>query len=94
MSKSNFFHIYLRPRLGVAPKHVETAINAASSDWIRYDDFNWMIYSKLDVLQLNTQLGPLVKPEGNLLVLVLDVRDRSGWMPKAVWEWLREVRND
>jgi hypothetical protein len=84
---AHFLNVYIVPNNDVSRKDVETVLNKAK-DWIRYGTGNYIVYTNADVQKWKTRLISLAKPQGNLLVVKLDIRERSGFMSDKLWLWL------
>jgi hypothetical protein len=78
------------PRPGVSTEEVETALNARK-DWIRFRKNTWLVATRTNADVLYSSLWKFVKPEGELFVGKLDLSERSGWMTKSFWTWLKEI---
>jgi len=92
MANGKFFHIFLRPKFGITPKQVEDKMNL-SLDWFCYDTNNWVVYSISDANKLFARFQPLVEPTGSVFICELNLQNRNGWMPKALWTWLKKDRS-
>jgi hypothetical protein len=86
-----FYNIYIRPKPGSSLETIEEKMNL-SLDWYRVDSYTWIVYSSCDAHKLLARLQPLVKPNGFLFTCELNVDNRNGWMPKALWNWLKKDR--
>lgn len=89
---AKYYHIYILPKVGKQQSDIEKEINQ-SLDWIRYGEYNYVVYSTLNANSLTARLKPLVEPDGRLFVCKLDINNRNGWMAKSFWEWLKKQNN-
>ena len=86
-----FYHVYVKRKNGVSITNVQVVLNDAT-DWIRYSDQCWLIYSSINAREWHKQLSGFVKDEGELFIARLEIDDRQGWMAKSFWDWIRKKR--
>jgi hypothetical protein len=87
-----FYHMMLEaPGLDPTGTEVENALNQFDN-WIRYSQNCWIIYTDRDASYLYGKLGSLARSAkgGHIFIVCLDIKNRQGWMPKSLWNWLRE----
>jgi hypothetical protein len=95
MPVAEFYHLYIKasdldPTDAALVKKLDLA-----KDWIRYGDCCWLLYTTSDAAKWNTRLADFVKERnGHFFIIRVDISKRQGWMPKRVWTWLREKRDE
>lgn len=88
---ADFYHIYIDPNPGTSVADIRGKMNLAL-DWFEYGGQNWIVYTTANAKKWHARLSPLVKPDGNLFIVKLDISDRQGWISKQLWKWLKEER--
>jgi hypothetical protein len=88
---ADFLHMSIVPHEGVTAEQIEERLNKAI-DWMRYRRGLYLLYTRYTPQQWNDSLEDLVKPDGILLVVAVDISKRQGWMTKSFWEWLEKER--
>lgn len=78
----------LRPGATVA--NFEADLDGAVS-WFRFARGQWVIYDNADAAVWDILLRAHVEPEGQLFICRLDIGQRSGWMTRDFWRWVREL---
>lgn len=89
---TDFYMIYVVPKLGIAQEHVEQQMDRAL-DWFRFNRNLWIVYTTSDSAKWFARLSPLVKPTGSLFICRLDVTKRHGWFNKELWTWIRSKKS-
>lgn len=89
MSKAYYYQIYVRSKPGITREKIKKKMDLAL-DWYRYSDECWIVYTTSDAHKWYERLSPLVKAEGYVLIVRLDISDRQGWMPKGFWAWIKK----
>lgn len=89
-----YYHMMLTiPRIVPTDSRIEEILNNAT-DWYRYADNCWLLYTNSDAAKWYSRLKDVVTVNnGNIFIVRVDVTDRQGWMPKQLWEWLRKDRS-
>ena len=72
---------------------IETVLNKAK-DWYRYIPNCWLIYTSVDS---KTWAGRLKKQipwmsEEQFLTCAVDLKEKSGWLPRDTWTWINQDR--
>lgn len=93
MANRNYYHLMLSlPGIAPTDSRVEDILNKAT-DWYRYADNCWLLYTGRDASKWYARLKPLVTAHnGNVLIIHVDPTDRQGWMPRELWQWLRKAQ--
>ncbi len=78
---------------GNAPKlkQLEEIFNRAS-DWLRYAPNCWILWTGRSPNQWARRIRPLLDPGDHFFICKLDIDERQGWLPRWVWDWLRQDR--
>ena len=85
--KGTFYVVHIRRLSTVSLEQVKEKMDKAV-DWYRLGESLWIVYSTADIEMLYARYSSLVKEDGSLLIIKLDVEVRHGWMTKDFWEWL------
>lgn len=88
---ARFLHIFITPKSGVTPETIRERMNKAV-DWYRYNPGTYVVLTTSDVDRWYSRLEEFVKPEGELLILELNVESAQGWMSKEFWSWVEEAK--
>ena len=91
--KARFVHVGFSVS-GKLPVASLDKLFAKALDWIRYDTHCWILYTTtdLDTWRDRIRALPGIKSSDGFLLLEVDVSQRSGYLPKLVWEWLQKDR--
>ena len=73
-------------------EEIELVLNGAK-DWFRYAPNCWLIYTSRDPKVWGERLKkiPWMKAQ-NYLICPMNLKDRSGWLPRSVWDWINAER--
>lgn len=87
---ANLYHLYLTAP-GLAPDDPElTKKLDLATDWLRFGDNCWLLYTTGDAAKWYARLGALVKKRaGHMFIIKVDPSDRQGWLPKSSWKWIQ-----
>jgi hypothetical protein len=72
---------------------IEKILNRAK-DWFRYAPNCWLIYTGVAPKVWHERLKdgiPWITNE-SYLICPIDVREKSGWLRRAAWEWINQDR--
>ena len=84
-------HIFIQPRASVTKEQIEKQFNLAT-DWFCYADGCYLVFTTRSMTIWRERLKPIIEGGGYLLILKLDLHDYKGWMPKALWPWLKDKK--
>jgi len=59
-------------------------------DWIHYLPSCWIVYTTSSVQKWHERLKPLLGPRDLMFICKIDIKQRYGWLPKWVWEWMQK----
>ena len=88
---ADLLHIYIKPNTGVTTAQVEEKLNLAL-DWFKYRDQCYLVYTSKPLSVWSDRFRDIVRPSGYILILPIDLHDYKGFMPKAIWPWLKEKK--
>lgn len=88
-----YYHVMLTlPGIAPTDARIESILNKAT-DWYRYADNCWLLYTNQDAATWYERLKQLTtENSGNVFIVLVDPTDRKGWMPSELWKWLRTNR--
>lgn len=85
------FHVHIRPSVNASWADIEATLNKAT-DWFRYDQGSYLVYSGRSASGWHVLLKPHLGQDGSLLVMKVDLSDYQGLMQPSVWAWLEEKK--
>ncbi|PTU31131.1 hypothetical protein [Stenotrophobium rhamnosiphilum] len=88
---NKLFHIGIN-FYGRNPKHAElsAAFDKALS-WVRYAPNCWVVLSSSDGYAWFHRLKPLLHDDDSILICEIPMQgERTGFLPKLVWDWLEK----
>jgi hypothetical protein len=90
---NRFLHISFTFNEGL-PKvqELEPIFNALAPDWLRYAFNCWIVWTARPASDFLYSLKPAIGPTDSILIVKLDMSDRTGWQPQWVWEWMDRKR--
>jgi len=91
MNNVQFLHISIDSKGQIGPKSLEGRFNLAV-DWIHYLPNCWIVKTTSDAQKWYDRLKPYIGPNSSILICKIDLKERQGWLPKWVWEWIRKVQ--
>ena len=82
---------------GPAPTEALKKVFDGATDWIRYDDHCWILYTTtgIDTWRDRIRKTPGVNESDSFFLCVFDAKSPSsysGYMQTFVWEWLQKDR--
>ena len=88
---ADLLHIYIKPNPTVTTAQVEEKLNLAL-DWFKYRDQGYLVYTSKPIVVWSYRFRDMVRPDGYILILPIDLYDYKGFMPKTIWPWLKEKK--
>jgi hypothetical protein len=90
---NRFLHISFTFNEGL-PKVQELVpiFNAIAPDWVRYSYNCWIVWSARPASDFLFALKPAIAQSDSVLIVKLDMSDRTGWQPQWIWEWMDRKR--
>ena len=88
---AELLHIYIKPNPDVTTAQVEETLNLAL-DWFKYRDQGYLVYTSKSAKDWDNRFSDMVRPKGYILIFPIDPYDYKGFMPKAIWPWLKEKK--
>jgi hypothetical protein len=64
-----------------------------AGDWIRYNNYSWIIYTDKDATYWKDQLKQANKGDISFLVMEVKLDHRNGWITQKIWDWLNKKRD-
>jgi hypothetical protein len=59
-------------------------------DWIRYAPNCWIVHTSATPQKWLARLKPILAPSDHVLIVEINLANRSGWLPRSLWDWIRE----
>lgn len=86
---NQFLHVSLNLNSQVNEDLLKKKFNLAI-DWAHYMPCCWIVETTSSAQKWHERLKPLLGPRDTMFICRIDLQERQGWMPKWVWEWIRE----
>jgi hypothetical protein len=61
-------------------------------DWVRYAPNCWIVWTSASADDWYARLRPLLRDDDSVFICKLDIRNRAGYLPGLVWDWLDRER--
>lgn len=61
-----------------------------AANWIRYAPNCWIMYTSRDPDSWYSLLRSHITDRDWLFIVELNIHNRQGWLPRSVWDWLRD----
>ena len=92
-----FLHVAVHQESIGAPslETIQAMLNSAS-DWIRYGQNCWIVYTAQSAEAWQNILLdiPGMREHASFFVCVFNPKDRAGFVRKAIWDWLDKDRTE
>ena len=90
---NRFLHISFTFNEGL-PKvqELEPLFNTLAPDWVRYAFNCWIVWTPRPATDFLYALKPAIGNSDSILIVRLDLTDRSGWEPMWIWDWMDRKR--
>lgn len=87
-------HLIITFKFRGEPKvdELQPTFDAHAADWLRLSSNIWIVWTVDSAEQWSSWLKPLIGDNDSILVFGIDPKNRSGWAPKMVWDWLNKNR--
>ena len=86
---TRLLHIAFTFQGGERTKELEPVFGK-SLDWIRYAPNCWIVRTRLSPKQWMGRLKPYLSTGDWALIVAVDVKQRAGWLPGWVWDWIKK----
>jgi len=86
-----FLHVGFTLALPLDPARaalIDSVISSLGGDWVRYSLTNWVLWTDQSADQVFQRLKPYLYGTEQVLVVGVDMNDRSGWLIPALWQWM------
>ena len=89
-AQTRFLHVGVAYGSGIpkAPEVLEATLDKAFS-WCRYSPTTWILWSNTSASVWSDRVRKHLDPGDHMFVCALDMSERQGWLPRWVWEWIR-----
>lgn len=84
-----FFHIGFAFQDPPRTDELEPIFNKALN-WIRYAPNCWIVQTTATPKQWMARLKPILAPSDHVLIVEIDLANRSGHLPESMWSWINE----
>lgn len=89
----SFLHVGIAFHGSPKVEELEPIFNKAT-DWLRYAPNCWIVFTGLTPRRWHERLKPHLDPQDHLFVVLIDVQQRSGFLPRWAWDWIKKDRTD
>lgn len=73
-------------------KDLEPVFDASNDDWMRYAGTNWVVWTERPASEWYALVRSYIAPNEQVLIVGLNMEDRSGWLPSWMWDWMDSRR--
>jgi hypothetical protein len=63
-------------------------------DWVRYAPNNYILYTAKDVEVWYNRLRKVIHEDDNIFIVEINIKNRQGWLPSKIWDWIKKDRID
>lgn len=88
MTDRSFVLVSLETKSSARASEFEASLNKAI-DWIQIKENTWLVWTTSDAQRWYRRLKPKLKDGERVFICGIQPDNRSGWMPKAFWEFVR-----
>jgi hypothetical protein len=78
---------------GPRVKAVEAMLDPLG-DWVRFNDSTWFLSTSHSPTEVDGALQRILTHNATVLVIALDPKERFGWAPQWIWDWIDGQRRD
>lgn len=62
----------------------------AYGDWQHPMESLWAVYTNENANTIYENLRSKIDDNDNLLIVLMDTKERQGWLPRSFWQWVNE----
>ena len=84
------FHLQRGPSQG---SRIGAAFPHPTPNWVRYAFNCWIVWTPRPATDFLYVLKPAIGNSDSILIVRLDLTDRSGWEPMWIWDWMDKRDN-
>jgi hypothetical protein len=74
------------------PTEELTEVFNKAVDWVTYAPNCWLLWTTTDEKTWYQRLKRVIHEKDNIFVVEINLKNRAGWLPKSVWEWINKER--
>jgi hypothetical protein len=90
---NRFLHISFAFNEGLPKvRELEPLFNALAPDWLRYSFNCWLVWTARPASDFLYALRAVIGASDSIMIVKLDLSDRTGWQPEWVWQWMDRKR--
>lgn len=91
MKRTRFLHVGIAYGSGLPrpPEEFDVVFDKAFS-WCRYSDTTWILWTNTSARVWTDRVRQHLRSGDHVLVVALDMSERQGWLPRWVWDWIRD----
>lgn len=86
-----FLHIAFNWTSGLKVEELTPEFNKAK-DWVRYAPNCWIVWTTSDMETWYARVRPYMKNEDYVFICEINLKNRQGWLPKFIWDWINKPR--
>jgi hypothetical protein len=93
MNRARFLHVGVAYNSGfpLAPETLDEVFDKALG-WVRYSDTNWILWTTTSAADWTVRVRQRLSPGDHVFICRLDMNERQGWLPRWIWDWMRNPR--
>jgi hypothetical protein len=69
---------------------VEKVLDGLVNDWLRTTQFQYLVVTPKSMREVSDGIRTVLRTEDSILVLKVDLGERSGWVAPLVIDWLKK----
>jgi hypothetical protein len=77
---------------GKIPEDALATLFSTALDWTRYAPNCWILWSTTSPEEWYKFIKKEIAESDHFFIVELDISKRQGWLPKAVWNWIKTER--
>jgi hypothetical protein len=94
MTEGVFLHVGINFKGGPQKTEELKPLFDTALDWIRYAPNCWILWTTSDPETWYKYLKRELHEKDTFFICEINIKNRQGWLPKMVWEWIRQDRTD
>ncbi len=93
MSAGKFLHIAINFKGGPTKTDELEPTFDKGLDWVRYAPNCWIVWTTSPPEKWYARLKSALHEDDTFLISEINLENRSGWLPKTVWNWINKERD-
>jgi hypothetical protein len=73
--------------------YFDQILTSLHEDWLRYSATSWLLHTEKTPDDLALVLQPHLQQDEQMLIVVVDMGQRNGWLAQWIWAWIISRHN-